>query len=129
MWGTLMVVLSLPVKQQRVSVFLSKKKGDLHFSVRMVLIRVGLWAPFLRKRRDSLAGVFVCLKQLYLPKLKKAYIFLIKNFNSRQFCFFRQYLNTFKPSFGYVIHRHSYIPRYLPHRRIARTVLRALKDD
>ena len=57
---------------------------------------------------------------------KYIYMFVINNFNYRQYLFFKMFLEMLNPHVYYFLHRQSFMPRFLNKRRVKRRVLRQL---
>lgn len=122
------VYLLLPARQHRISLlnFITK---DKHLSVGSILKSDNRWVKCLKRQSSIILSLMFFFKKFYSRKLSRIYLFRIKNFNYRQYCFFTMFLEQLKPSILYFVHKRSYIPQFFPKRRIKRQVLRSLDSE
>lgn len=86
-------------------------------------------SKFLKRSKDALPIITLHFKVNNLELLKNIYLFSIKNFNKRQYDFFKKFCKLIQPNIFYLVHKQSYIPRYLSKRRIKRSVLKLISKD
>lgn len=118
--------LTLPKKQQFFSIFYLKTCKFYSYSLGQILGKFSIKAKYFKKSYKNIASLMIYLKRYYFKILKKIYLFNIKNYNFRQYLFLFKMLKLIKPKIYYLVHRQSYIPRFLPKRRIKRSVLRII---
>jgi hypothetical protein len=81
---------------------------------------------FLKRSIKSLPLLILHFKANDFYLFKNIYLFKLKNFNKKQFDFFKKFCILLKPNVHYLVHKQSYIPRFLPKRRIKRSVLKLI---
>ena len=86
-------------------------------------------AKFFKRNADALPIITLEFKTNKLQLLKFIYLFSIKNFNKKQYDFFKKFCKLIQPHIFYLIHKQSYIPRYLSKRRIKRSVLKIINKN
>lgn len=121
--------LSLPQKQQYYNIFEYKTNKRSNFSVGLFLSKFGKRGRFFKRTARNIPGVVLNFKKNYKKLIQYIFIFFIKNFSYRQFLFFKKFNEILKPNIYYLWHKQSYIPRFLPKRRIKRRVLHLLEKS
>ncbi len=86
-------------------------------------------SKFLKRDDGALPIITLHFKVNNLQLLKNIYLFSIKNFNKKQYDFFKKFCKLIQPNIYYLIHKQSYIPRYLSKRRIKRSVLKIINKN
>ncbi len=81
---------------------------------------------FLKRSIKSLSLLILHFKANNIDLFKNIYLFKISNFSKKQFDFFKKFCTLLKPNICYLVHKQSYIPRFLPKRRIKRSVLKLI---
>lgn len=121
--------LTLPKRQQFFTIFNLKTKTQLNLSAGRFLAFFGKRAKFFKRNPKNIAGIVMQLKKSYSYLLKYIYLFYIKNCNKRQYLFFEKFVALIKPNIFFLVHKQSYIPRFLPVRRIKRKVLKIISKQ
>lgn len=121
--------LTLPKRQQFFTIFNLTTLRQLNISAGRFLASFGRKAKFFKRNPKNITSIVLQLKKTYIHILKYIYFFYIKNYTKRQFLFFQKFLSLLQPTVEYFIHRQSFIPRFLPKKRIKRRVLRLLKQQ
>lgn len=121
--------ITLPKRQHHFVFFDLKKKKEFGFSCGSFLIKMGRKTKSFKRNHKNIMSINLHFKKLYGAFLKYIYLFLINNFNYRQYLFFKKFLTMLLPSVYYFVHRQSYIPKFLNKRRIKRRVLRKLNRN
>lgn len=121
--------LSLPKRQQFFFILNIKENKQINLSSGRFLTFFGKRAKFFKRNPKNIAGIVMQLKKSYLYLLKYIYLFYIKNCNKRQYLFFDKFYSLIKPNIYFLVHKQSYIPRFLPTRRIKRRVLRIINKQ
>ncbi len=121
--------VTLPKRQQHFLIYDLKQTKTIVFSSGQFLSIFGRRAKFFKRNPKNIAGLTLQLKNSYEDLLSRIYFFSLKNFNYRQYSFFWKFTDILKPRILYFLHKMSYIPRFLPKRRIKRRVLRLLNNQ
>jgi hypothetical protein len=121
--------ITLPKRQQFFSIVDLTKDKFIGFSAGRLLSVFGRKAKFFKRNPKNATAIALQLKSSYSSFLRFIYLFYIKNFNNRQFFFFKKFMGIVSPQILYLTHRQSFIPRFLPKRRIRRRVLKALNNQ
>lgn len=119
--------LTLPKKQQYYNIFEYATNKRYNFGVGVFLSKFGKRGRFFKRTAKNIPGVVLNFKRNYKKLIQYIFIFFIKNFSYRQFLFFKKFNEMIKPNIYYLWHKQSYIPRFLPKRRIKRRVLHLLE--
>lgn len=121
--------LTLPKRQQFFFIYNTNLNKQINLSSGRFLAFFGKRAKFFKRNPKNIAGIVMQLKKSYLYLLKYIYLFYIKNCNKRQYLFFDKFNTLIKPNIFFLIHKQSYIPRFLPIRRVKRRVLRIINKQ
>lgn len=121
--------VTLPKRQQHFLIYNLETAKTTIFSAGQFLSVFGRRAKFFKRHPKNIAGITLQLKNSYDTILNRLYFFSLKNFNLRQYKFFVKFTDIMKPSVLYFFHKASYIPRFLPKRRIKRRILRMLNNQ
>lgn len=121
--------LTLPKRQQFFTIFNLKENKQFNLSSGRFLAFFGKRAKFFKRNPKNIAGIVMQLKKSYIHLLKYIYLFYIKNCNKRQYSFFEKFIALIKPHIFFLVHKQSYIPRFLPTRRIKRKVLKIINKQ
>lgn len=121
--------LTLPKRQQFFSILNLKTKRFIGFSAGKLLAIFGRKAKFFKRSFKNIFPICLQLKNSYGALLKYIYLFYIKNFNKRQLLFFKKFNGIVNPEIFYLVHRQSFIPHFLPTRRIKKKVLKGLSRE
>lgn len=122
--------LSSPQRQYLFSFWDLKNNKIINFSTGKLLANLTKSkAKFFKRSSDVLPIITLHFKTDRLLLLKFIYLFSIKNFNKKQYDFFKKFCKLIEPHIYYLIHRQSYIPRYLSKRRIKRSVLKIISKN
>lgn len=121
--------VTLPKRQQHfvIQSFITKKPEI--FSCGKFLNTFGKRSKYFKRDPRNVAALTLQLKSTHAEVLSKLYLFTLRNFNKRQYEFFFKFIDMLKPSVCYFLHKQSYIPRFLPRRRIKRVILRKLQKQ
>lgn len=118
--------LTLPKRQQFFSFFFFKKNKFFTYSANYFLQKFSIKAKFYKRSSKNITSLVMHFKKIFKKELKFIYIFNIKNFSYRQYFFLSKIMELINPHIYYLIHKQSFIPRFLPKRRIKRKILRIL---
>jgi hypothetical protein len=118
--------LTLPKRQQFFTIHFLEKSIDKTFGAGYFLGQIGLKAKFFKRSVKNITGLVMHLKKIYIKDLKYIYMYNIKNYTYRQYLFFNKMLTLIEPNIHYLVHKQSYIPRFLRKRRIKRRVLKLI---
>lgn len=118
--------LTLPKRQQHFNFYDIKLNKYFNFSCGTFLSKMGRKAKFFKRNHKNIMSLTLHMKKLYGFYFRYIYMFVINNFNYRQYLFFKKFLEMLNPSIYYFLHRQSYMPKFLKNRRIKRRVLRQL---
>lgn len=113
--------LTLPFRQHYFSI-INFFDTDIHISVGAILNWRGPVSKCLKKSNVNINVVLLFFRKFYSQYLSRIYLFTIKNFNCKQYNFFMKFFEQLTPSILYFIHKHSFIPRFCPKRRIKRKI-------
>lgn len=118
--------LTLPKRQHFFS-FLNINTGKgVILSSGVILNTLGYGGKFYKRSYISTASIILFFRKNFLNFFKYIYMYIIKNFNYRQFSFFKRLLTLIPVHIYYLVYRKSYTAQYFPKRRIKRRVLRLL---
>lgn len=123
---TSLVSITLPKRQQHFNFFDLKTKKYIHFSAGSYLLKIGRKAKFFKRNPKNLVSIVLQLKRDYPVLLKYIYIYYIKNFNYRQLNTLKKLYEILNPKIYYLCHRQSFLPQFLPKRRIKKRVYKKL---
>lgn len=123
------VYISLPKRQQHFNFFDIKFNSDINFSAGRYLLILGQKSKFFKRNHKNILSIILQLKKNFSKTLKRIWFFSLKNFNHRQYSFFKRFNIMLKPNIYYFLHKKSFMPLFLPKRRIRRRVLRLLKRN
>lgn len=118
--------ITLPKRQQHFTVYDISKAKQRVFSAGQFLNVFGKRAKFFKRNIRSLGGIVLQMKNAHQAELGRLYFFSLKNFNFRQYVFFKKFTELLKPDILYFLHKRSYIPTFNRKRRIKRSVLKLL---
>jgi hypothetical protein len=118
--------LTLPKRQQHFNFYDLKLNKHFNFSCGTFLVKMGRKSKFFKRSYKNIMSLTLHMKKLYGYYFKYIYMFVINNFNYRQYLFFKKFLEMLNPHIYYFLHRQSFMPRFLNKRRIKRRVLRQL---
>lgn len=119
-------ILTLPKRQQFFSLIDLQTKKFYGLSSGRLLSNFGRKAKFFKRSVKNCAAVSMQLKASYSFLLKYIYLYIIKNFNQRQVTFFKKFLSINDVKILYFLHKQSFIPRFLPQRRIKKKILKSI---
>ncbi len=123
------VNISLPKRQQHFNFFDIKLNSEINFSAGRYLLTLGQKSKFFKRNHKNVLSIILQLKKNFLNMLRSIFFFSLKNFNHRQYSFFKRFNIMLKPDIHYFLHKRSFMPLFLPKRRIRRRVLRLLKRN
>lgn len=120
--------LSLPCRQHCFSIlnFIGK---DVNLTSGMILNFKWSVSKCLKRSTSSNSVFSLYFKRFYFKILFNIYLYIIKNFNYRQYIFFLNFFEKLKPNILYFVHKHSYLKYFKPKRRIKRSVLRLILSN
>lgn len=118
--------ITLPKRQQYFTFFKLNTSKTTNFSAGRYLLTMGYKSKFFKRQPKNALTIILQLKRNFQNLLRLIYMFSLRNFNHRQFTFFKKFNVIVKPEIKYLIHKRSFIPRFLPKRRIRRRVLRII---
>lgn len=117
-------IISIPKRQQYFTFLKNYQARSLNFSGGYILNALGYKIKYFKRSYTSSAILVLFFRHYYLHLFQYIYIYYFKNFNYRQYYFFKKLTNSIKINIYYLLHRKSYIPRFITPRRIKRRVLR-----
>lgn len=117
---------SLPARQQFFFIFNMKKKKQFNYSSGILLKQPNKNMKFFKRNIKNITALVLYLKRYLLSSVQHIYMYYVKNFNKRQLLFFKKLHSLIKPDIQFFIFKRSFMPRFLPKRRIRRKVLRLL---
>ena len=123
------VLVTLPKRQQFFIFYDLKKEKFLNISAGRYLLDIGRKAKFFKRQPQNIMGIVLHLKKIYPLLLQRIYLYSIPNFNYRQFLFYKRFKEIINPEICYLFHAHSFMPKFLPKRRIKRRVLKLLRKQ
>lgn len=123
------VLVTLPKRQQFFIFYDLKKEKVLNTSAGRYLLDIGRKAKFFKRQPQNIMGIVLHLKKIYPLLLQRIYLYSLPNFNYRQFLFYKRVKEIINPSIYYLFHAHSFMPKFLPKRRIKRRVLKLLRKQ
>ena len=122
--------LTLPKRQYIFSFWNLKNNKIINTSTGKILSKLTKSkSKFLKRDMGALPIITLNFKVNDLSLLKYIYLFSIKNFNKKQYDFFKKFCKLIQPNIYYLIHKQSYIPRFLSKRRIKRSVLKIINKN
>ena len=119
--------VTLPHRQQHFSFTDFKLNRVLSFSAGRYLLFMGHKSKYFKRRAANIVSIVLQLKRNFPRLLSLIYLFSLKNFNYRQFLFFKKLISIANPNIKYFMHKRSYLPKFLRKHRIRRRVLKMLK--
>lgn len=118
--------LTLPKRQQNFVFYDISLKKFFSFTSGVYLTKMGRHMKSFKRNYKNMLVLILQLKKEYGYLLKYIYLFYIKNFNYRQYTFFKKLLNLVNPTIHYLVHKQSFMPKFLNKRRIKRRILHKL---
>lgn len=103
-----------------------KKKKQFNYSSGILLKQPNKSMKFFKRNIKNITALVLYLKRYLLSSVQHIYMYYVKNFNKRQLLFFKKLHSLIKPDIQFFIFKRSFMPRFLPKRRIRRKVLRLL---
>jgi len=121
--------ITIPKRQQHFNIFDFKASKDINFSTGVYLLTIGQKSKFFKRNPKNILGMVLQMKSKLINLLDSIWLFSLRNFNYRQFTFFKKFCAAIRTEIAYFFHKRSFMPLFLNKRRIRRRVLRLLKKN
>lgn len=121
--------ITIPKRQQHFNIFEFKKLKDINFSTGVYLLTIGQKSKFFKRNPKNMLSMILQMKSNLISVLESIWLFSLRNFNYRQFTFFKKFCSAITPEIAYFVHKRSFMPLFLKKRRIRRRVLHLLKKN